>query len=438
MRTGLKILAAVCFWVFCFGPVESGWAQEEEQQQQKTRRVEALSEKVHRRLSKAQEAIEAKEYTTAEALLTEIMELRGVTPYERATTYRVWAYIHIEQDNGPAAIDAFLRVIQEGTPDVIGEGLYYQTLKTLAQLYMREENYVEAVRYGRQWLDSLEEPQPKDYILLAFAYLQMEDWRQVQDYALQAIETARRTGVEIEENWWSILNYSHLELEEYPEALEISKILVTQWPKKNYWLQLGGLYSYVEDEPRQLAAYWSSYDQGLMTSSSELTTVATLLMMADFPYKAAVILQEGIDNGSIEGTADNFRRLAQAWQVSREAKRAVDPLRKAAENEEDPEDKAKLYLRLAENHNALSQYEECTAAVRDALRQRGLESTGRAYLLLGQCLFELEEYDQAADAFSDAADDPDVRRTATQWRNHVTVEVARLKDLEAKLARYAD
>ena len=438
MRTGLKILVAVCFCVLCVGPVESGWAQEEEQQQQKTRRVEALSEKVHRRLSKAQEAIEAKEFETAEALLAEIMELRGVTPYERATTYRVWAYIHIEKENAPAAIDAFLRVIQEGTPDVIGEGLYYQTLKTLAQLYMREENYVEAIRYGRQWLDSLEEPQPDDYILLAFAYLQMEDWREVQDYALQAIETARRTGVEIEENWWSILNYSHLELEEYPEALEISKILVTQWPKKNYWLQLAGLYSYVDDEPRQLAAYWSSYDQGLLTSNSELRAVAALLMMADVPYKAAVILQEGIDNGSIEATADNYRQLAQAWQLSRESSKAVGPLRKAAENEEDPEDKARLFLRLAENYNVLSQYEECAGAAREALRQRGLESEGRANLLLGQCLFEQEEFDQAAEAFSDAADDPDVRRTATQWRNHVTVEVARLQDLQDQLARYAD
>ena len=161
-------------------------------------------------------------------------------------------------------------------------------------------------------------------------------------------------------------------------------------------------------------------------------------MMADFPYKAAVILQEGIDNGSIEGTADNYRRLAQAWQLSREASRAVDPLRKAAENEEDPEDKATLYLRLAENYNVLGQYEECAGAARDALRQNGLESEGRVNLLLGQCLFEQEEYDQAEDAFSDAADDPDVRRTATQWLNHLTIEVARLKELEAQLDRYAD
>lgn len=419
-------------------PADTGWAQEEQQKQQKTRRVEALSEKVHRRLSKAQDAITAKDFATAEVLLQEIFDLRGLIPYERATTFRVLAYVRIEQENWPAAIEAFLQVIREGTPDVIGEGLYYQTLKTLAQLYMQEENYPEAVRYGLQWLDSLESPEPKDYILLAIAYLQMENWERTQEYALKAIETAKVEGVEVEENWWSILNYTHMELEQYPEALEVSKILVSQWPKKQYWLQLGGLYSYVDDEPRQLAAYWSSYDQGLMTSNSELKSVAQLLMMQDVPYKAAVILQEGVDSGSIDATSDNYRLLAQAWQLSREDRMALGPLRRAAEMEEDNEDRATLYVRLAEIYSALSEYDECIAAARRALQERELKSRGRTNMLMGQCLLEQENYDEAADAFSDAADDPDVRRQAVQWRNHVTKEIARVEDLEAKLARYAN
>ena len=227
-------------------------------------------------------------------------------------------------------------------------------------------------------------------------------------------------------------------MEQYPEALEVSKILVSQWPKKQYWLQLGGLYSYVEDEPRQLAAYWSSYDQGLMTSNSELKSVAQLLMMQNVPYKAAVILQEGVDSGLIEATPDNYRLLAQAWQLSRDDRLALGPLRKAAEMEEDNEDRATLYVRLAEIYSALSEYNECTVATRRALQERELKSRGRTNMLMGQCLLEQEKYDEAADAFSDAADDPDVRRQAVQWRNYVTKEIARVQDLEAKLARYAN
>ena len=210
MRARISFILAASICMVWMLPADTGWAQEEQQKQQKTRRVEALSEKVHRRLSKAQDAITAKDFATAEVLLQEIFDLRGLIPYERATTYRVLAYVRIEQENWPAAIEAFLQVIREGTPDVIGEGLYYQTLKTLAQLYMQEENYPEAVRYGLQWLNSLESPEPKDYILLAIAYLQMENWERTQEYALNAIETAKVEGVEIEENWWSILNYTHM------------------------------------------------------------------------------------------------------------------------------------------------------------------------------------------------------------------------------------
>ena len=437
MQSRFAIFLGMLLCVCCIAPAAPVLAQEDEGQR-KTRRVEALSEKVHRRLFKAQEAIEAKDFVTAENLLGEIMELPNLIPYERATTYRVWAIVHIEKDDAPAAIEAFLRVIQEGTPDVIGEGLYFQTLKTLSQLYMREENYAEAIRFGLQWLDSLESPQPKDYILLAYAYLQMEQWPKAQEYVLLTIDAARVQGIDIEENWWSILNYTHMELEEYPQALEVSKILVSQWPKKSYWLSLAGLYSYVDDESRQLAAYWSSYDQGLLESGNELKAVSQLLMMNGVPYKASVILQEGMDNGAIEGTAVNYRLLAQSLQMSQENRKAVEPLRKAAELEEDPEDRSNLYLRLAEVHFALSEYGECAQAARQALRQRERRDSGRNYMLLGQCYFEDEKFDQARDAFSDAASDPDFRRQATRWRNHVTKEVARIQDLEARLARYAD
>ena len=239
------------------------------------------------------------------------MELRNLTPYERAHANRFWGYVHLKRDDFPRGIEAFLRAIQTGGPDLIGP-LYNEIVKILAQLYMQVENYSEAVKYGLQWLDSSENPPPRDYMLVAMAYYQMEQWRDSLDYTTLAIETAQATGVDVQENWWGVKLAAYWELEQYADALEVTKILVSQWPKKGYWLQLGGLYAIEEDESRQLAAYWSAYDQGLMDRSQELTAVAQLLMLAEVPYKAAVILQEGLDSGSIEATASNYRLAAQA------------------------------------------------------------------------------------------------------------------------------
>ena len=429
------VIAALCCLILV-APVQSGWTQEEGQEEQKTRRTEALSERVHRRLSEAQEALEADDHATAESLLREITELRNLSPYEQAQTNNFYGFVYIDQEDYDGAIRAFRRVIDIGGPDVIGPGLYNQTIRTLAQLYMQVENFREAIVYARQWLDSQENPPPRDYVLLAMAHFQLEDWREALEYVSLAIEKAQATDVEVEENWWRYMVAAHWELEEFAEALDVTRILVTQWPKKQYWMQLQGLYSIMEDEPRQLAAYWCMDEQGLLDRSAELVGMAQLFMLAEVPYKAAVILQEGIDNAVIEETATNYRLLAQAWQLAREDRKAVGPLRKAAENEEDDEDRSDLYVRLAESFNALSEYDECASAARQALREGKPKSEGRTYMLLGQCLFEQEKYDEAGDAFSRAARDSETRQSATRWQNYLRREVARLEDLDARLARY--
>ena len=430
-------LPAVLCLVF-LAPVDPGLAQEEGSEQQKSKLVKALSEKVHRRLAKVQEAMEAEDFATAEALLREITELRGLTPYELAHTNRFFGHLYLRKEDDANAIQAFLRITQANGPDIIDPGIYNETIWTLAQLYIRVENYTEAVNYARQWLNSQENPAPGQYMILAMAHFQLDQWREALDVLMVAIDKAKATGVEIEENWWRYVLAAHWELEQFPEALEITKIQVTQWPKKNYWNQLQGLYGIVEDEQRQLAAYWCMHDQGLLERNSELVGMAQLFMLAENPYKAGVLLQDGLDNGSIEEKASTYRLLAQAWQLAREDRKAVDPLRKAAESEEDAEEKGILYLRLAETHNALGEYDECAAAARTALSEGELKIEGRAYVSLGQCLFEQEKFDEASDAFTQAIRDSETRRTATSWRNHLNNEVKRLQELERKLAEASD
>ena len=432
----MNIIFAGLLGLALLAPAGFAQAQEGEEEEQQTRRTEAMSERVHRRFSRAQEALELEDYATAEALLQEITELRGLTPYERAQTNNFYGFIHIEKEDYQSAIRSFLGVIEIGGPGEIPEGLYNQTIRTLSQLYMQVENYPQAVVFARRWIESQVSPVPKDYMLLAMAYFQMEDWRNALENVQIAIERAQQTGMEVEENWWRYLLAAHWELEEFPQALEVSKTLLTNWPKKQYWMQLQGLYSIVEDEANQFAAFWSCYDQGLLDRSNELVTMAQLFMLAEVPYKAAVVLQEGLDSGEIEETAVNYRYLAQAWQLAREDRKALDPLRKAAESEEDVEDKGELYMRLAETYNALSDYDDCASTARQALRTGELKSEGRAYMLLGQCLFEQDEFDEAGDAFTRAARDSDTRRTATQWQNYLRREVKRRSDLEARLAQY--
>ena len=44
----------------------------------------------------------------------------------------------------------------------------------------------------------------------------------------------------------------------------------------------------------------------------------------DVPYSAGVLLQDKIESGVIEGSADNYRLLSQAWVMAREDRAAVE------------------------------------------------------------------------------------------------------------------
>ncbi|WP_446831742.1 tetratricopeptide repeat protein [Candidatus Foliamicus sp.] len=435
MNSRIGIFATAIFCFSLFSPAAPVGAQEEEAAEQKTRRVMAMSERVHRRLFEASEAMEVDDYVTAETRLAEILELRNITPYERAQAERLVGFLHVRRDDYPAAIESFLGVTRIGGPDEIA-GLYNEAVGYLSQLYIQVENYREAIRYGEISLALKEDPTPMDYIRIATAHLQLEEWQEAVDYIATAIERAQATGVEVEEDWWRRMAYAYYGLEQFADALEVTKILVAEWPSKAYWLQMSGLYYSLEDEDRQVAATWSAFEQGMLTSSSELVQMAQFFLMKDVPYKAAVILHEGLENGSIEPTARNFRLEAQAWQLAQEDRMALEPLRKSAEGEDDLEDQADLYMRLAESHYALNDYEQCASVARQTLGLGDLENEGRLNMLLGQCLFEQEEYDAAEDAFARAIRDSDTRRAATRWRDYLRSEVARLRDLDARLARF--
>lgn len=436
LRFKLGIFAVAVFCVSLLAPAGTGLAQEAEQER-KTRQVEALSERVHRRLAKAQEAMDAEDYATAEALLQETRELRNISPYERALTERVQGFVHLYQEDYPASIEIFLQIIQSRGPDEIG-GIYNELIGLLGQLYMVVEDFREAVRFGEMSLELNEDPSPTDYYRLVQANLRLEEWREVLKYGSLTIDKARATGVPVEENWHRAMLYAHWEIEEYGEALAITKILLAEWPKKDYWTQMSALYSFLEDDTRLVSAYWCAYDQGLLSTSSELVGMANYFMMVEVPYKAAVILHNGLEDGSIESNVRNLKLAAQAWQFAREDRKALDPLRKAAESEEDMDDRGDLYMHLAEIHNVLGDFGDCASAARQALRVGDLKSEGRTYMLLGQCLLEQDEFDGAGDAFSQAIRDSDTRRDATRWQNYLKNEVERRRKLEADLARYAD
>jgi tetratricopeptide (TPR) repeat protein len=428
-RKSRLLLAAVAASLLILAPASLLAQQqqgESEESKQETRRTGSISEKVYRKLSEAQELADAENYAGARAILDEIKANPKLSPYETAQLYNFYGFVYYAQDRFPDSIRAYETVLKQ--PE-IPQGLKDQTLYTLAQLHFTTENWPKAIDLMKQWMASAPNPGPEPYILLGSAYYQTNDFKAMIQPIERAMEIARERGVSVKEQWWLLLRVAYYELDDLQKVKDILEILVVNWPKKEYWTQLSAMYGELDNERNQLAAYRAAYDQDLLIRSNELVQLTQLLLQAEVPYKAAKVMEKGLEAGTIEKTATNYRLLSQAWALAAEDRKAIPALKTAASMSSDGD----LDVRLAQSYLNLSEYEQCVTAARSGLKKGGVRREDSAQVVLGMCLFELDRYDDAKRAFRAAASDKRSEKTARQWITFIEREQQRLRQLEESL-----
>lgn len=403
-------------------------AGNEQGQEQETRRTPAMREAVYQRLSEAQACAEMEDWECAREKIAQLGRMRDLNSYETAQMYYFQAYMAFESEDYDAAISAYEKVLEQ--PD-LPISLEQNTMLSLAQLYAQQEKYQEALAMLDRWFMVTESPGTTAYVLKAQIHYQLQQYEEGIPAIMAAIDLARQQGRELEESWFQLLNVLYFELENYPKVIETLTFMVNNWPKKDYFIQLASIYGQEGQEERMTAIYEAAYEAGWLTRSQELVNLAQMLLQAEAPYKAARILEKGLEDGSIEETESNWRLLSQAWQLAREDEKALPALTEAASRSDDGE----LDVMLAQSYANLGRWEECAEAARTGIRRGGLERPDRANLLLGNCLAEMKEYSAARTAFEAAQRDERSRSMAQQWLQYLDDEEDRERQLREAQGR---
>jgi tetratricopeptide (TPR) repeat protein len=431
-RRLFALLALACLLVlapvFAPGPTSAtGHAQDDtDAEPQKTRRTPAMREQTYKKLSAARELAEAEQYADALRELDKLAAQKGLNSYERAQLYNFYGYIHFSQERFREAIRDYEQVLaQDNLPLALENGTQY----TLAQLYFTVEDYDRAIGLIRRWLSQAENAGPEPYILLGQALYQKADYRAAVEPVETAIRIAAAQGDPPKEQWLLMLRLFYFELGEFDKVAEILHQLLAMNPKKEYWIQLSGIYGERDDTRKQLLAYEMAYLQGLLTSGEELVTLAQLYIQAGVPYKAGTVLENGMAQGLVEETERNYRLLSQAWTMAQEDEKAIPTLTRAAQLSTD----GQMDLRLARAYANLGQWPDAVDSVRRAIDKGGLKRPDQAHVLLGIALYNLERYDQAIAAFRLASQDTRSRRAASQWISHIGSEQSRQAQLRQAL-----
>ncbi len=384
-----------------------------------------MRERVYEKLSRAQEAADAKDFAKAFEFLQDVEKMRDLEPYEKAQLYTAYGFIYFTQEKYAQSIQAYEKVLQQ---ENLPPALQASTLYTLAQLQFHAEDYGKAIQYLERWLSNATNPGPEPYVLLGQAYYQLERYREAVAPVERALAIARERDQPIKENWYLLLRAIYYELEDYPKLLEVLEILVTQFPRKQYWIDLGATYSAMGDEKRQLAAYDVAYAHGYLDGAREIVLYAQLLLQANAPYRAGVVLQKGLADGVLQKTVQNYKLLSQASILAREDTQAIEALTQAAKLSDDGE----LDARLAQSYANLDDWENAIKAARSAL-EKGVEDAHDMHVLIGMAHFEKERYDEAKTAFRLAQKSPDARGTASKWIVYIESEERRLQELRRSL-----
>ncbi|MCZ6709605.1 MAG: hypothetical protein O7B25_04505 [Gammaproteobacteria bacterium] len=409
----------------------AAFAAESERPRQKTRRVPSMSESTFKKLAEAQELIDLKDYEGCVTLLNDMLtsRRRKLNGNEVGQVHNMLGFVYFSMENYEKAIDNYRIVANQG--EDVPEGLEVTTLYTLAQLSFVIERYRDALDYMETWISKANNPGPEPHIFMGQVYYQMEDYLSAIDQIEKGINVAQERGTAVKENWWALLNYLYFERENWPMVLETLEILVRDFPKRDYWIRLAGIHGQEGNEREQVGSMEAAHVAGFLTRERDLTNLAGLLMQAEVPFRAAVVLDAGFEQGVIEKTATNLRSLGQAWQLAQETKKAIPVFEEAGKLSDD----GRIYERLAQLYLDNDEFPKCVTAAGRAIDKGGLRMVQTTYVVRGMCEYNRDRLTSARKSFvscrneSRRVDDDSNRRICQQWITFIDRESVRRQRL---------
>ena len=411
-------------------------AQEKEKKQQETRKVPAMSIKVHKQVQKAQEAMDLKDNVSAKEILAEALNKKGINDYERAVVWQLTAMIAYDEDDVRGTIRAYEQILRY--KDSIPVALELNILYSLAQLYYSVDDFDNALKYVKQW-----EPRAGEFVgvsqltFISQLYYVRSEFPQTIDYIERTIALAETLDtVEIKENWYGLKLSAHWELNQFAEVRDTLETLLIGWPKPRYWIQLAGIYQELGDENSFYSLMEAAYKQGFLDDNpAQLVNVAQIQISRDAPIKCAWILERGFREERIEKTADNLRTLGQCYMQAGDYRLAIEPLQAAATLKKE----ADLWFQVGQVQMAEEDLKGAVVAFDNALEAYAKDKKSKAadkqfstMMLRVQALIELKRYKEAHAAFkvaSKAAKKSKQKKTVRQWKSYLKAEEAREKML---------
>ena len=393
-----------------------------------------------------------------ETVLEILNELRNdqanLKSYDRSVMWNSWGYVYFTEGKYTQAMQAYENVINE---EEVTLPIRNAAIFTLAQLNMVQENYKKGIELLLEWMDQVEEVTAQSWSLLGQAYFQVGNYNKSMSSLKTAISMSEEEGYKPKENWYVMLAACISELKQQIgpknallQQLDIYEILVNLYPKKLYFIQLGGTYGQLGREKDYMITLKAAHAKDFLDKESEYLALAQLLLLNQNPYWAAQVLVSGqkkivtytetvVDKNTgketkvektgpvVRSNEKNLKLLADSWRMAQEIDKAIPVLEQAAKLSKD----GKSYVLLGNLYLAEDRLNEAVDSIKKGLKKGKIDKLSQVHLTLGQAYFELQKFEDAKKEFRIAARDKDkkVKTTANNWIKYTENEEVRVKNL---------
>lgn len=438
-----------------FTPITIEAQSADNKQPVKYKKARALQSSTAKKMAKVYEALEevdekgepAPNMETVLSILNDLRDNRDdLKSYDRSVMWNAWAYVYFSEGQYSQALDSYRKLMNEPESTI---PLRTGALLSMGQLSMVQENYDQGIKYILQWMDEVEKVTAQAWSFLGQAYYAKEDYRKSFSSIEKAIKLAEEEGYKPRENWYVIMAANINELKDeigeekaLLQQIDIYEILVNLYPKKQYFIQLGGSYGQLGRERDYMITLKAAYLKDFLNKESEYLALAQLLLLNKNPYWAADVLVSGqkkmitiVDEETEEETIEpvvkdtekNLKLLADSWRMAQEIDKAIPILERSAEMSKD----GNSYVILGNLYLSEDRVEQAIKAINKGLEKGDIKNLSQVYLTLGQAYFELQNFEEARTNFRIAARDKKktVKTQANTWLKYTENEEIRVKNL---------
>jgi predicted Zn-dependent protease len=290
---------------------------------------------------------------------------------------------------------------------------YFQGLETLAQMYIADEDYSNALTTLDTWSQQSGAQSADVYALQGNAYYRLQKYPQ----AVAAVQKAKSLTDKPQASWDQIEMASYFAMDKYDDAAKLAEAALAKDPNNSTLLQnVIAIYVNAHQDKKALALLERARANGQIKDATGYMNMAkmydNLAQNSDDPkvnaMKAVGVLKEGVDKGIVQPGYASNKLLGNSYQIAGDYKNAIAAYAKAASDAPTGEVDF-LRGQLLEN---LGRHADARDALKQAIAKGGFKRMGAAYLVLGNAELALKDKAAARAAYQKAEQDPETRASA--------------------------